>query len=264
MHFWYYFNKSSHLQFHDFTTTIKPPQNIRRLLGLCLKFIPKPRWTQIRAATEFKKTTIDRFERDLILKGHFGPGPIPSDEAYNPRLYNKSAWIPPTWRIPAVVKHRLPAFSRQVKFLFNKKHGRTNLLPFQRRALASLQRNPDLIVAQYNKNLGPATIETVEFIKMVYHDHLNDTVTYTFVTESAVPDAVRHINKHLLTWIKDWKEILTKHELGKLRKLARTNEYIFPVFYVTLKAHKSPQESTKNTSNQLVQWKPPAWSRHLG
>jgi hypothetical protein len=127
-----------------------------------------------------------------------------------------------------------------LKFLFNKKQGRTNLLPFQRWALASLQRNPDMIIAQCGKNLGPETIETVEYIKMVYRDHLNETVTYTFVPESAVPAAVLHIKKQLLTWIKDWKEILTKHELGKLQKLARTNEDPFPVFYVTFKAHKSP------------------------
>jgi hypothetical protein len=96
MSFWYYFNKPSHLQFRDFTTTITPPQNIRCLLGPGLKFIPTPQWTQSGAATEFKKLTLDRFERDLILKGHFSLGPIPSDEAYNPRLYNKSSWTSPT------------------------------------------------------------------------------------------------------------------------------------------------------------------------
>jgi hypothetical protein len=127
-----------------------------------------------------------------------------------------------------------------VKFLFNKKHGRTNLLPFQRWALASLQRNPDLILAQCNKNLVPVTIEMVSYIKMVYRDHLNNTVTYTFVLESSVPEAVLRIKKQLLTWIKDWKEIPTKHELGKLRKLTRTDVDSFPVFYVTLKTHNSP------------------------
>jgi hypothetical protein len=80
----------------------------------------------------------------------------------------------------------------------------------------------------------------VDYIKMVYRDHLNDTVTYTFVPESAVPAAVARIKRELLTWIKDWKEILTKHEAGKLRKLSRENEDPFPVLYVTLKAHKTP------------------------
>jgi hypothetical protein len=157
------------------------------------------------------------------------------------RVYTANRHGPPLpGKIPAVVKHRYPAFARQYKFLFRKKHGRTNLLPFQCRALASLQRNPDLIVAQCDKNLGPATIKIVDYIKMVYSDHLNDTVTYTCVPESAIPAAVAHIKRELLAWIKDWKEILTKHEAGKLRKIARENEDPFPIFYVTLKAHKTP------------------------
>jgi hypothetical protein len=65
--------------------------------------------------------------------------------------------------------------------------------------------NPDLIVAQCDKNLGPYTTETVDYIKMVYRDHLNDTVTYTCVPESAVSAAVAHIKRKLITWIKDWK-----------------------------------------------------------
>jgi hypothetical protein len=89
MPFWYYFNRPSHLQFHGFTTTIHPPKNIRRLLGLGLNFIPTTRLTQSGTAPEFDTKTLERFERDLTLKGHFGPGPIASDEPYNPCLYNK-------------------------------------------------------------------------------------------------------------------------------------------------------------------------------
>jgi hypothetical protein len=96
MQFWYYyFNRQSHVQFHDFTTTIHLPKNIRRILGLGLKFIPTPRWTQSGTAPEFNTKTLKRFERDLTLKGHFGPGPIASDEPYNPHLCNKSTWTPP-------------------------------------------------------------------------------------------------------------------------------------------------------------------------
>jgi hypothetical protein len=83
---------------------------------------------------------------------------------------------------------------------------------------------------------------------MVYHDHLNDTFPYTLVPESAVSAAVAHIKKQLITWIKDWKEILTKHEFGKLCKIARTNEDPFPVFYATIKAHKIPLKTRPRNS----------------
>ena len=42
---WYYFSRPSHLAFHDFTRSKKPAKNLRSLLGLCLKFIPAPRYT---------------------------------------------------------------------------------------------------------------------------------------------------------------------------------------------------------------------------
>ena len=48
---WYYFSRPSHLAYHDFTRTIRAPQNIRSLLGLGPKFIPTPkltnRWSHI-------------------------------------------------------------------------------------------------------------------------------------------------------------------------------------------------------------------------
>jgi hypothetical protein len=76
MPFWYYFRRPKHLEYHDFTTTIKSPQNIRRLLGLGLKFTPTPRWTQNGNSSLSQDNTLKHFHRDLILKCHFGPDPI--------------------------------------------------------------------------------------------------------------------------------------------------------------------------------------------
>jgi hypothetical protein len=49
MHPWAYFSRPSNMAFHDLSTVIKPPKNLRSLLGLSLKFIPSPRtnvpWT---------------------------------------------------------------------------------------------------------------------------------------------------------------------------------------------------------------------------
>jgi hypothetical protein len=87
---WYYFHRPTHLAYHDFTTTIKPRQNLRRLLGLGHKFIPTPWWTPNGNSKYVQTDTLDRFRRDIIIKGHFEPEPIESDETYNPRLYCKS------------------------------------------------------------------------------------------------------------------------------------------------------------------------------
>jgi hypothetical protein len=102
----------------------------------------------------------------------------------------------------------------------------------------------------------------VDYIKMVYRDHLNDTFTYTFVPEPAVPEAVAHIKRELLTWIKYWKEILTKHESGKLRKLASQNERK-PLSHFLCHA-QIPQDTTQNATHQLLQRQSTLRVRHLG
>ena len=74
---WYYFDRPTHLAFHDLTTHITPPTNIRALLGLGLKFCPAP------CLTNHKMTnTTERFRRDLQLKVLFS-GNKP-DQDYNP------------------------------------------------------------------------------------------------------------------------------------------------------------------------------------
>ena len=42
---WLYFSRSSNMAMHDLTTFRKPPSNIKSLLGLNLKFIPRPKFT---------------------------------------------------------------------------------------------------------------------------------------------------------------------------------------------------------------------------
>jgi hypothetical protein len=54
------------MAFHDLTTRLKPPKNLRSLLGLNLKFAPNPgrnaSWATI------KKDFLPRFDRDLRVK----------------------------------------------------------------------------------------------------------------------------------------------------------------------------------------------------
>jgi hypothetical protein len=237
---WYYFNHPTHFSFHDFTTTIKPRQNLRRLLGLGHKFTPTPRWTQNGTAPTFKLKTLKRFERDLQLVGCFGSDPIPDNGDYNKRLYIKSEWTPPPWKIPAVIKHRFPAFEGRIKLMFKKKHGTTNLHPFQRQALTYLQSTDKLLVVQCDKNLGPATIETTVYIDLVYRDHLSNRTTYTFVPPDAVASQATCVKKAATTWIKNAHAFLSPLEVRCLNKGIRDNKEPFPVLYVTLKAHTLP------------------------
>lgn len=236
---WFYLNRPTNLSFHDFTTVLKPPQNLRRLLGLGLKFIPTPRYTQQGSSTDFKNRTIGRFHRDLLLKSYHGSAPM-DDGDYNPRMYVKSKWTPPPWTIPKIIPYRFPAFDKAVQKTFRKRLGHSNLLPSQRLALQSLQQQQDIIVAQCDKNLGPATIETTRYIEMIFRDHLNDEDTYRFLTPATAASEATRLRRALKKWIADHKDSLSDNEKRFLRTLERENKHPFPVFYATLKAHKSP------------------------
>jgi hypothetical protein len=108
-----------------------------------------------------------------------------------------------------VVKHRFPAFEGRIKLIFKKGHGTTNLLPFQRQALAYLQSTDKLLVVQCDKNLGPTTIETTSYIDLVYLDHLSNRTTYTFVPPDAVASQATRVKKAATTWIKNANAFLS-------------------------------------------------------
>jgi hypothetical protein len=54
------------MAFHDLTTRLKPPKNLRSLFGLNLKFVPNPGRNASWATIE--KNILPRFDRDLRVK----------------------------------------------------------------------------------------------------------------------------------------------------------------------------------------------------
>ena len=66
---WYYFSRPSHLAFHDFTRIKQPAKNVRSLLGLGLKFIPTPRYTN--TWKKLRELLMPKFTRAIHLRFHF-------------------------------------------------------------------------------------------------------------------------------------------------------------------------------------------------
>jgi len=85
---WFYFDRPTNIAFHDLTTILKPPSNLRSLLGLGLKFCPIP------SRPRFDPTSCTRFEGDIFLRTYFA-GEDSLDSDYDPKLYIKSGWRPP-------------------------------------------------------------------------------------------------------------------------------------------------------------------------
>jgi hypothetical protein len=70
------------MAFLDLTTRLKPPHNLRSLLGLNLKLFPKPR-RNVPWAT-FEREILPRFDRDLRVKVFMAGAENDPTNPYNP------------------------------------------------------------------------------------------------------------------------------------------------------------------------------------
>ena len=170
---WYYFSRPSHLAFHDFTRSKQPAKNLSSLLGLGLKFIPTPRYTNI--WKKLKDLSMPKITQAIHICFHFARTNTTPDDTYDPRIYVWSNWTPPHWTLPQVVmKERLEKFSTTLGKVFKKRMGKTNLLPYQTRASQLLQQQQDFLVCPCDKKLGSAIIKRDDYIKIAMKDHLLD------------------------------------------------------------------------------------------
>lgn len=227
------------MAFHDLTTRLKPPLNLRSLLGLNLKFIPNPprnvKWET------FAESSLQRFNRDLQIKtvmaGHLGI------ENYNPKMYLRSEWTPPAWQIPVELTRRLDDFKTHLKPCFKSQKCPSNLLLHQQRALQHLRNQKDFLIVQCDKNLGPAIIERDEYIQMALQDHLQDRSTYRRLSLLETRMAQGQLRILLSNWIEKHKAVLSKNERNFLHKSLTANKDAFGYFYLLMKVHKSPLAS---------------------
>lgn len=74
---------------------------------------------------------------------------------------------------------------------------------------------------------------------MAFRDHLNDTSTYSFLSEE---QKQMHINciKHLIqTFLDNQGNFLGPEEYQYIKHTLKTNKTLLPILYLTLKAHKT-------------------------
>jgi hypothetical protein len=239
MHPWAYFSRPSNMAFHDLSAVLKPPKNLRSLLGLSLKFIPSPR-TNV-PWTAYEDHNFSRFDRELKIKVFMADHK--DDGTYNPDLYVKSRWTPPPWKIPLEITRRLHHFKDAVKKIVKTKQSPSNLLLHQKKALNYLRHQQDFLVVQCDKNLGPAIIERDKYIKLAFRDHLNNTLTYRRLSPIDAAIYARYIRTTFKAWIEKYKRVLTKNEAKFLRRHLRENTDPFGCLYLLVKIHQSPMKT---------------------
>ena len=251
MPLWAYFTKPSNMAYHDLTTTTRPPDNLRALLGLGQKFIPRPSHTP--SWTSISKSR-DRLERDLWLRAYFGDEPFNTDN-FNKRMYLRSTWTPPDWTFPRTIYRRLQNFFNKLQPHFTKRPTASNLLKHQRIALKTIRTSATHMVINCDKNLGPAIIEKNAYIDLCFRDHLSDTTTYQYVPPENIEHEVNRLVHLVNLWMKTHKANISKLEKKYLDDCVKRQDNPFPFFYALAKVHKQPLKTRPivSVSGSLLQ-----------
>jgi hypothetical protein len=230
MPFWHYISRPTNTACHNLCHTKQPPANYRALLGLGLKFIPKPRYTQ---SYEINKN-LYRFQREMYVR-------IFMAHATNeiPRLYTKSEWEPPIRLINYNLQVRVNNFNKKIKQLFTKQQTKSNMLPYQRRILQEFRENKSHLVINADKNLGPCIIEREHYIKRALQDHLLDATTYKKLHILQATQHINNITDKLNNFINYYKNKLSPSDIKYLKNTLNTTDP-YSKFYITAKVHKNP------------------------
>lgn len=84
----------------------------------------------------------------------------------------------PDGMFPDKLKDQMFAFNIALRKLFKRKKVKHNLSRHHCNLLSYLCSQQDFIIAQCDKNLGPAIIERDRYIQLAYRDHFSDTTRY--------------------------------------------------------------------------------------
>ena len=166
--------------YHNLCTTLTPPPGVSTVLGLGLKFCIKslaPHKTSLDDA-------FDRFRHDIRLKYFFADDKeIP--RAFNPQLYIKSDWSPP--RACTSIEKRISDFQKDLSFIrsdiLKNTRPSSNLTKSQLCLLQLLHNNPDFIVLDTDKNLGPSIMERRDYTTYMLDQHLLKGNNYSDLTQ---------------------------------------------------------------------------------
>ena len=239
-----YFDHPSNLAFHDLTSTLPSPLNLKSLLGLGLKFIPTPPATTLFRSLEQPDKTIPYLDRSMRLKCFFVNHRDLDSDSFNPRMHIPSDWEPPPQFYPPSIALRMNRFYNSLRPFYVKSRIRTNILPYHRHALNTLRNQHDLLVVQCDKNLGPAIIERDWYIQLAYSEHLCNPNVYRRLNDAQMETQNNSNLQKLLNWMRKHKQDFSKNERKFLNNYLRSVTDPIPKFYLLMKVHK-PTLSTR-------------------
>ena len=244
MEAWVYFSRSNNMALHDLTSYITPPSNLRCLLGLNLKFIPRKRYT-----TDDILENTNRFQNNVFIQDYYIQNPQPDfdrannpdqNNMFNPKLHVPTHWSPPHWKVSKSTVQATEQFCSSLKNLFQKRKSSTNLSAIQQNVLKYLLRKKDFVIAKADKNLGPCLIERDAYIRFALNDHLNCRDTYRKLTYESACQHMYQLRKDVNKFLYKHRDTLTPEAKKFIRKNTKDCEDPFPKLYLLMKIHKNP------------------------
>jgi len=112
----------------------------------------------------------------------------------------------------------------------------SNLTTPQLQALSQLKNNKNLIVKPTDKNLGPAILDTLSYVKQVLREHLL-TTDYKQLSYQESKNLMDKVKTELKNIISSNTDKFTKPELTYFQRSLNTFHRI-PLFYGLPKVHK--------------------------
>jgi hypothetical protein len=226
------------LTFHNLCKTNHLPPGTKSLLGLNLKYC-----LSSNTLPNDINSTMLKLARSIRTKYYLAKITTGNSLEYEKQIYKKNLnWNPPP--APLIIEDKITEFEKAIKSFQKKLSDKYNSLkspnlnPFQQKILLQLRKNHNIIIKPTDKNLGPAAMDTTEYIKQALQEHLL-TNTYKQLSEMEAKNRMIHLKEILKNLVATHSKSLSKPELTYFQRSLQSFHRL-PIFYGLPKVHKNP------------------------
>ncbi len=246
MPIWLYYSQPKNLAFHNLCLLkAQLPPTLSSLLGLGLKFCPRPLYSN-----NIEDVQLNRFHRDCCTRMFFAG----DNTGPPPKLFIRSDWRPDPKDIPLEFRARLSEFIERVGQLSRRRRRvKSNLLPTQLATLNWLKTNKDFVIFPTDKNLGPAIMERDRYIAMAFNEHLNDVSAYRRIDATTALRLLQLARENISKIIRKLKYLGKGSDAKFLERSCEVSDP-YAYFYLLAKVHKTPLKTRPivSTANSLL------------
>ena len=139
------------------------------------------------------------------MKAYFSGDPLDSNDPLSNALRVKSIWHAPlpTLEIDTHIVH----FCWAIPNSFAPTSVKHNLSKTEQKILQEIKNNPNITIAAAYKNLGPAGINTSQYVEWGLK-HLVDNTAYEILINLAATEAAKDLSKEIFDWTRRFQSLL--------------------------------------------------------